>query len=1125
MNAVSTSCAFNQNFVATLQGSGTIVTPLCPAEITNTTCENPSNPNPGIEKYTYTVNIDLASNNCADFIFSYNECCRDAGILNLQNPTTHNQYLEARLDNSAGNCANNSVVFTETVVPFVFTNNAASLRLGAYDPDGDSLSFSFVNALENPAPGGNLSYMPDYTAALPMTSSPNIDIDSVTGTISVTPRTLQNSVVTVRVEEWRNGTMVGVVLRDLQIISTGYMNSIPALSTSAPQNLTSGTLAGDTIEVCAGDSITWDFSATDADFDNLVMTSNITSVLNGAEFSQSGFGPVVTGYFGWRPGFSDVGINSYVLTVRDDACPMYNVAAFTYHIRVLEAANAGPDMYVCGDSVELAGNGGTTWTWTAVLPGTTANMSCTNCQNPKTLPAGSIDYIVTTDYSGTCKSVDTVTVNVVATKSTVTSNDTTVCAGGGARLRMTPTPVTANATYSWTPAATVAYPTDSNTIANPTTTTKYYCSVTDSFCTWTDSITVTVSGSGPVPTVTADETNLCAGDSAQITATISWTPTCDTNTVISCGGGSATFTVGTEDGQNDTISPFWLNVGTNDAARRQYIFTAAELRTQGLTGGSLISGIQMNFAVTPSGTVDGLSINMGCTGSANFAAGTGNTPGIAFIGGLTEVMANVQNSVAGGWEDFTFDYPYLWDGTSNIVIEFCTDNFNGAGNPAEAYFTNTTDQMTNSAMSDAVGGCSLANGESTSKRPMMRFSHCQTNPTGASFAWSPAGDLDDSTVPNPKAGPTSDVVLRLTASDPAVGGCPTETDIAINVSPAFTLTTTLAADTVCPEYVSSITTSPSAGGSFTYSWAPSSQVVTDNGTLATVAPTSTQDYYVTASKGACTVSDTVELATYAAGPSVTLSRARDTICVGDTTQLDASGATNYNWSPPTDLDNSSISNPIATLTSSQLFVVGCDNGGCSTYESIQVCVDQGCVLPIPFLTLGAQLIDGKVELDWHVDPSQRPREFQVQRSVDGNDFSVIADIANPDYKSGDFQSTDASPFEGNNLYRVLMTNEHGELFTSNAVEVFVEQSGFNWTVYPNPTTGGDLKITVNDHMERTAKIILYDSMGKKVVKASMDTAIGKSTHDLHLPRLQAGHYFVSIQLGNSNSVKSLIVLP
>jgi len=68
-----------------------------------------------------------------------------------------------------------------------------------------------------------------------------------------------------------------------------------------------------------------------------------------------------------------------------------------------------------------------------------------------------------------------------------------------------------------------------------------------------------------------------------------------------------------------------------------------------------------------------------------------------------------------------------------------------------------------------------------------------------------------------------------------------------------------------------------------------------------------------------------------------LASADVTICPGQSSSLNASGALTYSWNPPGSLNNSNSSNPIAAPTISTLYIVtGTDTNGCTNQDTVNV---------------------------------------------------------------------------------------------------------------------------------------------------------------------------------------------
>ncbi|TND10653.1 MAG: PKD domain-containing protein [Bacteroidetes bacterium] len=169
-------------------------------------------------------------------------------------------------------------------------------------------------------------------------------------------------------------------------------------------------------------------------------------------------------------------------------------------------ADAGLNTTICsGDSATLTATGGVSYSW---MPGSGSGASIT------VAPSTNTTYTVTVTDGNGCTATDQVTVSTSGI-STTAGPDITICSGGQGTLVANASGATA---YLWTPAAGLSNDTISNPVANPTTTSTYVVTVTNANgCTGTDTITVNVT---PAPVVLAsNDTALCTGGSATLTAT------------------------------------------------------------------------------------------------------------------------------------------------------------------------------------------------------------------------------------------------------------------------------------------------------------------------------------------------------------------------------------------------------------------------------------------------------------------------------------------------------------------------------------------------------------------------------------------------------------------------------
>lgn len=389
VNIRSTSC--NQNLGVTaypIAGTGQEVTYLCPTA--TSTCNGGTFT--GIQEWIYEGIVTLPMQ-CTDWTFSYSLCCRNAAITTITSPGSNTFYIYATLDNASSIC-NSSPIFTNKPVPFTCLGQQFCFNHGAYDADGDSLVYSLVNPKQTATT--NVAYIAPYNANNPLNSSPALQFNSATGDICFTPQQLQVTVMAVLVKEYRNGVLIGSVVRDIQVTVLNCTNDLPTLTGI------NGTNDFD-MEVCANTPFCFDIFSNDINAGQQLSLFYNNAIPAGT-FTSAGT-PHPTGTFCWTPEQSDISNVPYCFTVRvgDDACPYIGTQTYSYCITVTGIqVNAGPDQYIaCSDLATVTANatGGNppyTYLWSNGFTNPT-----------QTVPVGT--YVVTVS-DGTCSSTDTVNV-------------------------------------------------------------------------------------------------------------------------------------------------------------------------------------------------------------------------------------------------------------------------------------------------------------------------------------------------------------------------------------------------------------------------------------------------------------------------------------------------------------------------------------------------------------------------------------------------------------------------------------------------------------------------------------------------------------------------------------------
>jgi len=431
------SCgSFNMSLYQ-VPGTGIEITPACISS--PTTCSGGSIY--GVREYVYQGTVTLQP--CADWTFYYYQCCRNYAITTISNPGSAGIYIPATLNNAVlqgtPNPCNTSPVFSNKPVTIICNGQQFCFNHGAIEPDGDSLAYHFVTPYTSGPPGTGITWLGGYSASQPLSSSPPVTLDPITGDICMTPTMNQVTVMAVVCEEWRevNGTMVmiGSILRDMQMSVITCTNSLPQLtgmdSTSTYQ-----------MSLCLGDTVDFDVFSSDVDIANHLTISWNNGIPAGT-FTITGNGVPPyrpQGHFNWVPNSGDISNTPHCFTVQvhDDACPYFGSQTFGYCITVKGMhVDLGIDTLLCK---------GETYTVTAIADTSAQNYYWFVDGNPQGVPLTDTTFffnsatyppgihVITVqtndgDTAVVCPGVDHITINVVQQPDVHLGNDTTICQG------------------------------------------------------------------------------------------------------------------------------------------------------------------------------------------------------------------------------------------------------------------------------------------------------------------------------------------------------------------------------------------------------------------------------------------------------------------------------------------------------------------------------------------------------------------------------------------------------------------------------------------------------------------------------------------------------------------------
>ena len=179
---------------------------------------------------------------------------RNNGVVNIPNSVNVPMFIDSYLVINPFLGYNNSVQLLNAPIDAGCVGQPFYHNPGAYDPDGDSLSYKLVVCK-----GAGGKDIPGYTFPK---ASDYFRIDSLTGEIQWVNPVLQGEYnVAFLTEEWRRGIMIGYVRRDMQITIVSCSHTPPVITT-----------ANDTC-VTAGDSLRFLTTAVDPEGTNVTLTA------------------------------------------------------------------------------------------------------------------------------------------------------------------------------------------------------------------------------------------------------------------------------------------------------------------------------------------------------------------------------------------------------------------------------------------------------------------------------------------------------------------------------------------------------------------------------------------------------------------------------------------------------------------------------------------------------------------------------------------------------------------------------------------------------------------------------------------------------------------------------------
>ena len=184
-------------------------------------------------------------------------------------------------------------------------------------------------------------------------------------------------------------------------------------------------------------------------------------------------------------------------------------------------------------------------------------------------------------------------------------------------------------------------------------------------------------------------------------------------------------------------------------------------------------------------------------------------------------------------------------------------------------------------------------------------------------------------------------------------------------------------------------------------------------------------------------------------------------------------------------------------------------------------MNNGCseiiVTPVKLVSFNAAKNGNDVAVKWKTANELNTKEFQVEWSADGRNFSPIGTVnavGNSDVPRN-YAFTHRQVAAGNNFYRLKILDANGSFAYSPIVKLNFTGRG-SIKIYPS-ITHGELHVELNATKQEATTVMVLDLAGRLLSSRKMPVLAGYNRIDLTVNNLPAGEYILKL-VNNSDNI-------
>jgi hypothetical protein len=199
----------------------------------------------------------------------------------------------------------------------------------------------------------------------------------------------------------------------------------------------------------------------------------------------------------------------------------------------------------------------------------------------------------------------------------------------------------------------------------------------------------------------------------------------------------------------------------------------------------------------------------------------------------------------------------------------------------------------------------------------------------------------------------------------------------------------------------------------------------------------------------------------------------------------------------------------------------------STNNGLAATKSEWTILPASITNFSASLRNKKAQLTWSTISEINNSAFEIEKSVNGKDFSSIGTIASKATNGNSsaeitYSFEDTKPFTGNNYYRLKQVDKDGKFSISNTEVVNLSTNqNLVVTVLNNPVKS-NLVLNVKSTSTKSLQINVTNAAGQVVLGKQINVTTGENNFTLDASALPKGVLFVTFKDTKTNTQEQAI---